>query len=127
MVARVVPQSARRRHAESRKPDLWGGSAGGRWPVLQIVEMITATSKSSPQTPPQYPRADRRPARGLLAPDYPFLRPWSGVAPYTCSWAPPPPPPGWAGARGPGRHWGRPRAAKDPPGVAGPGGGGWGE
>ena len=34
MVARVVPQSARRRHAESRKPDLWGGSAGGRWPVL---------------------------------------------------------------------------------------------
>ena len=26
MVARVVPQSARRRHAESRKPDLWGVS-----------------------------------------------------------------------------------------------------
>ena len=49
------------------------------------------------------------------------------VAPYTCSWAPPPPPPGWAGARGPDRHWGRPRAAKDPPGVAGPGGGGWRE
>ena len=34
---------------------------------------------------------------------------------------------GWAGARGPDRHWGRPRAAKDPPGVAGPGGGGWRE
>ena len=34
MVARVVPQSARRRHAESRKPDLRGRSAGGRWPVL---------------------------------------------------------------------------------------------
>ena len=34
MVARVVPQSARRRHAESRKPDLWGCAAGGRWPVL---------------------------------------------------------------------------------------------
>ena len=33
----------------------------------------------------------------------------------------------WAGARGPDRHWGRPRAAKDPPGVAGPGGGGWRE
>ena len=33
MVARVVPQSARRRHAESRKPDLWGCAAGGRWPV----------------------------------------------------------------------------------------------
>ena len=27
MVARVVPQSARRRHAESRKPDLWGWAA----------------------------------------------------------------------------------------------------
>ena len=52
---------------------------------------------------------------------------FGGVAPYTCPWAPPPPPPGWAGARGPDRHWGRPRAAKDPPGVAGPGGGGWGE
>ena len=34
MVARVVPQSARRRHAESRKPDLRGVVAGGRWPVL---------------------------------------------------------------------------------------------
>ena len=34
MVARVVPQSARRRHAESRKPDLWGCAAGGRRPVL---------------------------------------------------------------------------------------------
>ena len=34
MVARAVPQSARRRHAESRKPDLWGVVAGGRWPVL---------------------------------------------------------------------------------------------
>ena len=36
MVARVVPQSARRRHAESRKPDLRGGSAGGRWAVLEV-------------------------------------------------------------------------------------------
>ena len=36
MVARVVPQSARRRHAESRKPDLRGVVAGGRWPVLLI-------------------------------------------------------------------------------------------
>ena len=36
MVARVVPQSARRRHAESRKPDLRGVVAGGRWPVLTV-------------------------------------------------------------------------------------------
>ena len=36
MVARVVPQSARRRHAESRKPDLRGVVAGGRWPVLHL-------------------------------------------------------------------------------------------
>ena len=40
MVARVVPQSARRRHAESRKPDLWGGSAGGRWPVLLLLRRL---------------------------------------------------------------------------------------
>ena len=46
--------------------------------------------------------------------------------------SPPPPAPrhrtrqGWAGRRDPSRHWGGPRAAKDPPGVAGPGGCGWG-
>ena len=34
MVARVVPQSARRRHAESRKPDLWGRAARPKAPVL---------------------------------------------------------------------------------------------
>jgi hypothetical protein len=34
MVARVVPQSARRRHAESRKPDLWGWAARPKAPVL---------------------------------------------------------------------------------------------
>ena len=35
MVARVVPQSARRRHAESRKPDLWGRAARPKAPVLR--------------------------------------------------------------------------------------------
>ena len=35
MVARVVPQSARRRHAESRKPDLWGWAARPKAPVLR--------------------------------------------------------------------------------------------
>ena len=34
MVARVVPQSARRRHAESRKPDLWGWAARPKAPAL---------------------------------------------------------------------------------------------
>ena len=34
MVARVVPQSARRRHAESRKPDLRGVVARPKAPVL---------------------------------------------------------------------------------------------
>ena len=34
MVARVVPQSARRRHAESRKPDLRGVVARPKGPVL---------------------------------------------------------------------------------------------
>ena len=38
MVARVVPQSARRRHAESRKPDLWGWAARPKAPVLTISE-----------------------------------------------------------------------------------------
>ena len=38
MVARGVPQSARpRRHAESRKPDLRGRSAGGRWQAAMWV------------------------------------------------------------------------------------------
>ena len=46
--------------------------------------------------------------------------------------SPPPPAPrhrtrqGWAGRRDPSRHWGGPRAAKDLPGVGGPGGCGWG-
>ena len=35
MVARVVPQSARRRHAESRKPDLRGVVARPKAPVLR--------------------------------------------------------------------------------------------
>ena len=35
MVARVVPQSARRRHAESRKPDLRGVVARPKAPVLE--------------------------------------------------------------------------------------------
>ena len=37
MVARVVPQSARRRHAESRKPDLRGVVARPKAPVLQLL------------------------------------------------------------------------------------------
>ena len=37
MVARVVPQSARRRHAESRKPDLWGWAARPKAPVLAAL------------------------------------------------------------------------------------------
>ena len=37
MVARVVPQSARRRHAESRKPDLWGRAARPKAPVLALA------------------------------------------------------------------------------------------
>ena len=44
MVARVVPQSARRRHAESRKPDLRGVVAGGRWPVLPHMSKSTAST-----------------------------------------------------------------------------------
>ena len=36
MVARVVPQSARRRHAESRKPDLRGVVARPKAPVLEL-------------------------------------------------------------------------------------------
>ena len=47
MVARVVPQSARRRHAESRKPDLWGCAAGGRWPVLSIPAAVLTSLCSS--------------------------------------------------------------------------------
>ena len=47
MVARVVPQSARRRHAESRKPDLRGGSAGGKAPVLDDAHRTSPTSTPS--------------------------------------------------------------------------------
>ena len=43
MVARVVPQSARRRHAESRKPDLRGVVARPKAPVL-FVRMLETTS-----------------------------------------------------------------------------------
>ena len=39
MVARVVPQSARRRHAESRKPDLWGRAARPKAPVLALLRL----------------------------------------------------------------------------------------
>ena len=39
MVARVVPQSARRRHAESRKPDLWGWAARPKAPVLLSFQL----------------------------------------------------------------------------------------
>ena len=41
MVARVVPQSARRRHAESRKPDLRGVVARPKAPVLQHDVVLT--------------------------------------------------------------------------------------
>ena len=40
MVARVVPQSARRRHAESRKPELWGWAARPKAPVLHGAAVV---------------------------------------------------------------------------------------
>ena len=42
MVARVVPQSARRRHAESRKPDLRGVVARPKAPVLHGALVVAA-------------------------------------------------------------------------------------
>ena len=61
------------------------------------------------------------------------LRPRAVRPPAGCRGQLRPPPPasqhskwqGWAGPRDPNRHWGTNRAPKAPPGVGGPGGGGW--
>ena len=45
MVARVVPQSARRRHAESRKPDLRGVVARPKAPVLGSPQYLAYQSR----------------------------------------------------------------------------------
>ena len=81
-------------------------------------------AKSAPTRPQNGPMRKGAPAAGAAPPTPPPPR---GQPIVTWSCPPRPAAQGWAGARDPDRPWGGPRAAKDPPWVAGPGGGGWRE
>ena len=64
MVARVVPQSARRRHAESRKPDLRGVVARPKAPVLCVKEYFVLhlrdrRRRGGPEGPPSNDHQDK--------------------------------------------------------------------
>ena len=102
-------------------------SQSGIGPARDLEGVAGQNSCFLRSQPPQGPRrAACGPAPGERArcPRLPLPPP---MARSNFLLAPAAPAQGWAGARGPDPHWGRPRAAKDPPGVAGPGGGGWRE
>ena len=81
MVARVVPQSARRRHAESRKPDLWGRAARPKAPVLHsastrifLAKIAFSSTFSSTFTSTLHAAAQTRPSTGDARPGWPMPR-----------------------------------------------------
>ena len=107
-----------------------GPSQSGIGPARDLEGVAGQNSCFLRSQPPEAPRLTAcgpAPRERARCPRLPLPPRMVGRSPLHLLLGPAAPAQGWAGARGPDRHWGRPRAAKDPPGVAGPGGGGWWE